>query len=105
MDWAGLAASTRDDFHDERAVDCDFYFGVVKSNPGKALDVDCGTGRLLVPFVAKGIGVEGMDTPTDMPAECRRKIENIELQTNLYQGSMKSINLPSRYATIIVPGD
>jgi ubiquinone/menaquinone biosynthesis C-methylase UbiE len=104
MDWTGLAASTWDDLHSERSADHDFYLGLIKSNPGKVLDVGCATGRLLVPYLAEGIDIEGMDSSSDMLALCGQKIERLGLETALYQGSMQTLDPPSVYTTIIVPG-
>jgi len=104
MDWNGLVASTWDDLHGERQRDHDFYLGLLMSSPGKILDVGCATRRLLVPYLAEGIDIEGIDSSADMIAECRQKVEQLGLETALYQGTMQSLDLPSRYAAIIVPG-
>lgn len=79
-------------------MDHDFYLGLIKSKPGKVLDVGCATGRLLVPYLVEGIDIEGTDSSWDMLAECRTKIESLGLETNLYQGSMQTLDLPSLYA-------
>ena len=47
----------------------DFFRPFVEAGQ-PALDVACGTGRLLVPFVEAGFDVDGVDVSEDMLAHC-----------------------------------
>jgi 2-polyprenyl-3-methyl-5-hydroxy-6-metoxy-1,4-benzoquinol methylase len=40
-----------------------------------ALDVACGTGRLLIPYLRAGLDVDGCDVSADMIALCREHAE------------------------------
>lgn len=80
-----------------------FFKDVILSSGQPALDVGCGTGRLLLDFIADGIDIDGVDNSPDMITLCREKAEKLGLQPTLYQQTMESLDLPRKYRTIIVP--
>ena len=69
-----------------------------------ALDVACGTGRLLLPYVRAGLDVDGCDISADMIALCRERAEREGLSPNLYVQAMHELELPRRYRTVFVCG-
>jgi SAM-dependent methyltransferase len=69
-----------------------------------ALDVACGTGRLLLPYLRAGLDVDGCDVSPDMLAHCREAAEREGLVPNLYAQAMHELDLPRRYRTIFVCG-
>jgi SAM-dependent methyltransferase len=82
-----------------------FYREVIERQPGPALDVGCGTGRLLLDYLAAGLDVDGVDNSPEMLAICRGKAEaaGIDVSGRLHEQRMESLDLPRRYATIFVP--
>jgi SAM-dependent methyltransferase len=104
MTWTDIAAATWDDSGgDEPQWDHDYFRQLLKENPGPALDVGCGAGRLLVRFLSYGLDVDGIDTSADMLRYCREKAEVNGMTPNLYQQSMITMDLPRHYHTIFVP--
>jgi SAM-dependent methyltransferase len=75
---------------------------VVRGQP--ALDVACGTGRLLIRYVADGLDVDGCDVSPDMIALCRQKAERKGLSPALFVQAMHELELPRTYGTIFVCG-
>ncbi len=69
-----------------------------------ALDVACGTGRLLIPYLRAGIDVDGCDISPDMLALCAEKAQREGLDAHLYRQPMHELNLPRKYRTIVVCG-
>ena len=69
-----------------------------------ALDLACGTGRLLLPWLRAGLDVDGCDISPDMIALCREAVEREGLATNLYVQPMHELDLPRRYGTVVVCG-
>jgi SAM-dependent methyltransferase len=69
-----------------------------------ALDVACGTGRLLLPYLRAGLDVDGCDVSADMVARCREAAEREGLTPNLYVQAMHELDLPRRYRTVFVCG-
>ena len=69
-----------------------------------ALDLACGTGRLLLPFLRAGLDVDGCDISPDMLALCGEAAEREGLRPHLYAQAMHELELPRRYRTIFVCG-
>ena len=69
-----------------------------------ALDVACGTGRLLIPFLRTHLDVDGCDVSADMVALCRQKAEREGLSPTLFVQPMHELDPPRTYATIFVCG-
>ncbi len=69
------------------------------------LDVACGTGRLLVPYVQAGIDIDGTDVSPDMLARCRERLEREGLPVpTLAAQPMRELELPRRYRTVVFCG-
>lgn len=69
-----------------------------------ALDAACGTGRLLVPWVAEGLDVDGVDASADMIALCRKAAARIGRSPSLYVQPLHRLVLPRRYGAVVVCG-
>ncbi len=80
-----------------------FYKEAVIQAGQPALDVGCGTGRLVLDFLADGIDIDGVDNSQEMLDYCRQKGAKLGLQPTLYLQSMTALALPRRYQTILVP--
>ena len=102
--YRSLVAETYDLwFPDESFEDTTFYQLMIREVPGAALEVGCGTGRLLIPYLRDGLEVEGVDNSEDMLNICRMKAERQGLKPRLYRQYMQALDLPRRYGTIYVP--
>ena len=80
------------------------YFQKYVEHGQPALDVACGTGRLLIPYLRAGFDVDGCDVSPDMIALCREKMEREGLSTTLFVQSMHELDPPHTYRTIFVCG-
>jgi SAM-dependent methyltransferase len=80
------------------------YFGRFVAAGQPALDLACGAGRLLLPWLRAGHDVDGCDVSADMIAHCRERADAEDLATNLYVQAMHELDLPRRYRTIVVCG-
>lgn len=80
-----------------------FFRWVILKSGQPVLDVGCGTGRLLLEYLGRGIAIEGVDVSPEMLALCRRKAEKRGLNPVLHEGAMETLDLPQRYRTILVP--
>ncbi|MCL4871465.1 MAG: class I SAM-dependent methyltransferase [Anaerolineae bacterium] len=104
MIWTEIAAETWDLMGgDEPQWDHDFFRRVIEENPGPALDIGCGTGRLLVRYLTYGLDIDGLELSADMLAICRRKALAQGFQPMLYQQNMITMALPKKYRTIFIP--
>ena len=105
-DWNynGLATECYDLwFGAEPFEDQAFFQRKLMAGGGRALEIACGTGRLLILFLRDGLEVEGMDSSQEMLDLCRQKAKPYNLTPVLYQQLMQELDLPRRYATLFIP--
>jgi len=98
----GLIATWWAEFNDS-GPEVEFFKPYVEAGQ-PALDLGCGTGRLLLPWLRAGLDVDGCDMSADMIALCRKAADREGLTTNLYAQAMQDLDLPRRYRTIVVCG-
>jgi SAM-dependent methyltransferase len=82
----------------------DYFQRFIEQNGQPALDVACGTGRLLIPFRRAGLDVDGCDISPDMLALCRQRAESEGLSVTLFDQPVHLLDLPRRYPTIVFCG-
>jgi ubiquinone/menaquinone biosynthesis C-methylase UbiE len=104
-EYKGLIAQAWDVLRGDTSgwADRPFYLEIIRRHGQPALDVGCGTGRLLLDYLAQGIDIEGVDNSPDMLALCRQKADSLRLAPVLYERYMETLSLPRRYATILIP--
>jgi SAM-dependent methyltransferase len=104
-EYYGMLAEFWDLFRGDTSTweDRFFYLGAVKKYGQPVLDVGCGTGRILLDFMAQGIDIDGVDNSPDMLTLLRQKAETSNLHPAVYQQEMTALSLPRRYQTILVP--
>ena len=99
----GLIARWWAEFN-EGGPDVAYYQTLIEQYGQSALDVACGTGRLLLPYVRAGLDVDGCDVSADMLALCAEKAAQEGLAPRLYQQPMHELDLPRRYKFIYMAG-
>ena len=65
--------------------DIPYYRKLIERFGQPALDVACGAGRLLLPYIRAGLDVDGCDISAEMLALCHEKAEAEGLSLQLYQ--------------------
>ena len=80
-----------------------YFLQIIRESGEPALDVACGTGRLLLDYMQEGVNIDGVDISPDMIDVAREKAEAAGLKPKMYVQSMQELDLPDRYRTIIVP--
>jgi SAM-dependent methyltransferase len=82
-----------------------FWRALIERQGGRALDVGCGTGRLLLDYLSVGLDVDGVDNSPEMLALCRSKAAaaGLDVEGRLFEQAMDALDLPRRYDTIFVP--
>jgi SAM-dependent methyltransferase len=98
----GLVAKWWSEFNQD-GPEIDYFRRFVEDGQ-PALDVGCGTGRLLLPYLRAGLDVDGCDVSSDMIALCREQAARDGLSPTLFVQPMHELDPPRRYRTIYVCG-
>lgn len=104
-EYRGMMASTWDFLRGDTShwEDKPFYRTLIDHYGQPVLDVGCGTGRLLLDYLADGLDVDGVDNSPEMLALCHEKAQARGLAPSLYEQWMEMLDLPRQYRTILVP--
>ena len=90
-------------FPEKQYEDADFFRKFIREGEGIALEVGCGDGRLLIPFVEEELKVEGVDLSPYMLQQCRNKAQKKGVQVTLYEQAMQDLKLSKQYSVIYIP--
>jgi SAM-dependent methyltransferase len=99
----GLVARWWAEFNTD-GPEIEYFKGLIKRFGEPAVDVACGTGRLLIPLLRAGVDVDGCDISPDMLALCDQKARAEGLRPLLYAQPMHLLDLPRQYKSIVVCG-
>jgi len=104
-EYKGLMAESWDVIRGDtsKSPDRGFFLDLIQKSGQPVLDVGCGTGRLLLDYLAQGIDIDGVDNSPDMLALCRHKAETLGLSPTLYEQYVETLSLPRHYPTILIP--
>lgn len=84
--------------------ECKFYRTMLKETNGKALELACGGGRLILRFLHEGFQVDGVDSCPFLLNLLRHKAEIAGLKPNLYHDRIEAIELAeASYRLIYIP--
>ena len=100
----GLVARDWGEFETDSGVERLYFKDLIEASGQPALDLGCGSGRLLLPCLQAGLDVDGCDYSQDMLAQCQARAERLGLSPALYAQAMHALDLPRRYRTIYACG-
>ena len=103
-----LYAKIYDFEYDDIVDDIPFYRDLAVQSGGPALELACGTGRVLIPVAEAGIEVVGIDVSAPMLAVAQEKVSllpsDVQGRITLYEGSMRDFDLgEGRFALVYIP--
>jgi SAM-dependent methyltransferase len=100
----GLVARDWAEFQTDVGKEAAYFKGIIETSGQPALDLGCGSGRLLLPYLKAGLDVDGCDYSKDMLAVCQERAKKEGLSPQLYAQAMHELDLPRRYRTIFACG-
>ena len=100
----GLVAHHWAEFNTDGGKESKFFKAIIQSSGEPALDLGCGSGRLILLYLQEGMDVDGCDISQDMLAVCQARAKKEGLSAQLYQQAMHELDLPRRYRTIFACG-
>ena len=96
----GLVARDWAEFQTDGGPEATYYKGLIEVARQPALDLGCGSGRLLLPYLQAGLYVAGVDCSKDMLDQCQERAAKDGISPQLYQQAIHELDLPQRYKTI-----
>ncbi len=102
--YSGIVAEWYDIILHTEKNDIKFYRDVVKRFGGPALELASGTGRILTELLKEGVLIDGVDSSPEMNQQCKNKIRELNLSSEIYEQDLVELNLPKKYNTIFVAG-
>ena len=111
-DSAGFDREFVADFYDYvdpyvHRPDVGFYTALATEHGGPALELGCGTGRVLLPTARAGVEITGLDVSDGMLSVCRSKLAqeppDVRARVRLTRGDMRSFDLERRFGLVTIP--
>jgi SAM-dependent methyltransferase len=81
----------------------DFYLAEAERAGGAILEPMCGSGRFLLPLLARGFDVVGSDASPHMLAACRARARQLGLQPALTEERLEALSSERRFKLIFIP--
>ena len=88
---------------DEPADAFQFYLEYAQQAQGPILEPMCGSGRFLLPLLARGFDVDGVDASPFMLEACRQRAAQQQLAPRLLEQKLEALELSRRYALAFIP--
>lgn len=81
-----------------------FYEKFIKeTNGGVCLEIACGSGQLMIPYLRSGYNVEGFDASGAMLEIARKEAEKAGVKIILYQQKMEELDIGRSYSLLYAP--
>ncbi|MCD4658091.1 MAG: class I SAM-dependent methyltransferase [Planctomycetes bacterium] len=87
----------------EKDDDLNFYLSWMKKLGGSALELACGTGRLLIPAIEQGFDVTGIDISEDMLKQARVKAKEFGINAEIIHADIRNFKLERKFSLIYLP--
>jgi SAM-dependent methyltransferase len=101
--YMGLVAEWYDDWLSSRHDDVESYASYFSGFQGTALELDCGTGRILLPIAKSGVDIHGLDGSKDMLRILKVKADKAGLSDiQVHRQPMESFEIGLQFDAIFV---
>ena len=103
--YLSLEAELHDAFWsaEDDASEVGLLAAFLTDHPGRALEIGCGSGRLMFPLLERGFDVEGLELSPDMLALARADAARRGVSAVFHEGDMTCWTGPRRHASLLVP--
>lgn len=102
--YSGLDAEFYDELLDGELDDLPFWKQLLKLHSGSALEVGCGTGRVMLPLLHAGYEVDGIDKSRRMIDLLVEKATQDGLAVDARVQAMEELSMDKIYDLIFIPG-
>jgi SAM-dependent methyltransferase len=83
--------------------DIDFFLKETQKTSGEVLELMSGTGRVSIPLLEAGVKLTCIDISAKSNQILINKLEQKGLKADVYQGNICELDIPKKFAMIIIP--
>jgi SAM-dependent methyltransferase len=87
------------------AAEQSYFKRLIVGSGEPAVEIGCGTGRLLLAWLQEGLDIDGVDYSEDMLHVCSSKAAELGLRPTLFHQAVQHLDLPRPYKTVLIPGN
>lgn len=91
------------DYYVNVELDIPFFLEEIGVRKGEVLELMCGTGRVSLPLLKKGVNLTCVDYSLKMLDKLREKLLKNQLRSNLVHADICEMDLGRQYDTIFIP--
>jgi len=102
--YSGLDAEFYDELLEGELEDLPFWRKLLELNSGSALEVGCGTGRIMLPLIQEGHQIDGMDSSKRMVDLLLKKADLLNLAVDARVQVMEDLDMGKCYDLVFIPG-
>lgn len=102
--YTGFWVDWYDDLLEGEKGDIELYLKLITKNDSPALELACGTGRVMIRLLKAGLSCDGLDLSGQMLEACQRKLDSEKLQARLIKGDILDFIAKPKYKTIFISG-
>lgn len=84
-------------------LDIPFFLSEAQAAGGDILELMCGTGRVTIPLLERGLNITCVDYSAKMLDKFREKIKDTDLKAELIEADVKKLNLGRKFSLIYIP--
>lgn len=92
-----------DAIYEDQEEDTDFYLNEMEKADGKVLEIGCGTGRIYLEALEKGIDIYGFDVSKEMLNKLCEKAEKRNLDPQVRKADMTNFSYEEKFSLIVIP--
>ena len=102
--YTGYWVDWYDDLLRNESGDIGLYTKLISKKDSPALELACGTGRIMLQLIKNGIACDGLDLSVQMLEACQKKLDREKLHARLIKGDILEFKAETQYQTIFISG-
>lgn len=91
------------DYYVATEYDLDFYLSEIPIGPSKVLELMCGTGRVSLPLIRRGVNLTCLDYSAPMLEKLADKLRQGALHAALVEADVRTFALDEKFEAIFIP--
>ena len=84
-------------------ADVQFYLDIIQRRAGLTLELGCGTGRLLLPYLLAGMHVHGVEASPELYAICQARAQKAGVVPTIHRQQLDRLDAPMLFKTVYAP--